>query len=42
MVQPFGDVTLSNQTLNWKAELGLQEMMSSAWNWEKYLRDNPF
>ena len=40
--QTFGDVTLSNQTLNWKAELGLQEMMSSAWNWEKYLRDNPF
>jgi len=40
--QTFGDVTLSNKTLNWKAELGLQEMMSSAWNWEKYLKDNPF
>lgn len=40
--QTFGDVTLSNQTLNWKAELGLQEMMSSAWSWEKYLKENPF
>lgn len=40
--QTFGDVTLSNKTLNWTAELDLQEMMSSAWNWEKYLRDNPF
>ena len=38
----FGDVTKSNKELNWKAELGLEEMMSSAWNWEKYLRDNLF
>lgn len=38
----FGDVTLSNQALGWKAELGLTEMMSSAWNWEKYIRDNSF
>ncbi|RZL46929.1 MAG: UDP-glucose 4-epimerase GalE [Pedobacter sp.] len=40
--QTYGDVSLSNLTLNWKAELGVQDMMSSAWNWEKYLRDNPF
>lgn len=38
----YGDVTLSNKALNWKAELGLEEMMSSAWNWEKYIRDNSF
>ena len=38
----FGDVTKSNDILGWKAVLGINEMMSSAWNWEKYLRDNPF
>lgn len=38
----YGDVTLANQVLGWKAELGIEEMLSSAWNWEKYLRDNPF
>lgn len=40
--QTYGDVSHSNKVLGWKAELGLEEMMSSAWNWEKYLRDNPF
>ncbi|RZJ79988.1 MAG: UDP-glucose 4-epimerase GalE [Flavobacterium sp.] len=40
--QTYGDVSLSNEVLGWKAELDLQEMMSSAWNWEKYLKDNPF
>ena len=40
--QTFGDVTLSNETLGWTAELDLKEMMSSAWNWEKYLKANPF
>lgn len=40
--QTYGDVSLSNSVLGWKAELDLKEMMSSAWNWEKYLRDNPF
>jgi UDP-glucose 4-epimerase len=40
--QVWGDVTKSTEVLGWKAELGLEEMMSSAWNWEKYLRDNPF
>lgn len=38
----WGDVTKSTKVLGWTAELGLKEMMSSAWNWEKYLRDNPF
>ncbi|MEJ7557646.1 MAG: UDP-glucose 4-epimerase GalE [Pedobacter sp.] len=38
----WGDVTKSAEVLGWKAELGLEEMMLSAWNWEKYLKDNPF
>ena len=40
--QTYGDVSKSKDILNWEAELGIEEMMSSAWNWEKYLRDNPF
>jgi UDP-glucose 4-epimerase len=40
--QIYGDVNHSNQVLGWKAELGVNEMMSSAWNWEKYLKSNPF
>lgn len=40
--QTFGDVSKANRVLDWKATLGLKEMMESAWNWEKYLRDNPF
>lgn len=40
--QVWGDVTKSARDLGWKAELGISEMMSSAWNWENYLKDNPF
>ncbi|MGN7205742.1 UDP-glucose 4-epimerase GalE [Pedobacter sp. SAFR-022] len=40
--QVYGDVTKAANELGWKAELGIQEMMRSAWNWEKYLKDNPF
>lgn len=40
--QVWGDVTKSTKVLGWKAELGLEEMMSSAWKWEKYLKENPF
>ena len=39
--QVWGDVTKSTQELHWKAELGIDEMMSSAWEWEKYLFENP-
>lgn len=38
----WGDVTKASKELGWKAELGLAEMLSSAWKWEKYLQDNPF
>ena len=40
--QVYGDVTLSNTVLGWKAELGIEDMMRSAWEWEKYLKNNPF
>lgn len=38
----YGDVTRSKEVLGWQTELDLNEMMRSAWEWEKYLRDNPF
>ncbi|MES2830285.1 MAG: UDP-glucose 4-epimerase GalE [Bacteroidota bacterium] len=38
----WGDVTKSSNVLGWTAELGVDDMMSSAWKWEKYLKDNPF
>ncbi len=40
--QVWGDVTKSARDLGWKAELDVNEMMLSAWNWEKYLKNNPF
>lgn len=40
--QVWGDVKKSAEQLGWKAELDINEMMLSAWNWEKYLKDNPF
>ena len=40
--QTFGDVAKANEILGWEATLDIKEMMNSAWNWEKYLRDNPF
>ncbi len=40
--QVYGDVTKAANELGWKAELGIKEMMRSAWTWEKYLKDNPF
>ena len=37
IIKVWGDVTKSTQELGWKAELGIEEMMASAWAWEKYL-----
>ena len=34
----FADTTLANQALNWKAELSLEDALSSSWNWEKNYR----
>jgi UDP-glucose 4-epimerase len=39
--QVWGDVTKSTKKLNWKAGLGLDTMMSSAWAWEQYIAQNP-
>jgi UDP-glucose 4-epimerase len=39
--QVWGDVTKSSDVLKWKTELGIDEMLSSAWEWEKYLAQNP-
>jgi UDP-glucose 4-epimerase len=33
----WADTTLANILLGWKAKKGLEEMMASAWNWEKNL-----
>ncbi len=35
--QVWADTSLANLKLGWKAELGLEEMMYSAWIWEKNL-----
>ena len=40
--QVYGDVTKSTALLGWTAELGINDMMLSAWKWEKYIKDNPF
>ena len=33
----YADTRLANKELNWKAERSLEEMMRSAWEWEKAL-----
>jgi UDP-glucose 4-epimerase len=37
----WGDVTKSINELHWKAELDIDTMMLSAWQWEKYIAQNP-
>ncbi|RYE14532.1 MAG: UDP-glucose 4-epimerase GalE [Sphingobacteriales bacterium] len=39
--QVWGDVTKSTNKLGWKTELDVDDMMSSAWAWEKYIAENP-
>lgn len=39
--QVWGDVSKAEKELGWKAELGLEDMMRSAWAWEQYIKDNP-
>lgn len=36
----WADTNFANDELGWKAEKGIDEMTSSAWEWEKVLRDN--
>jgi len=37
----WGDVSKSAEQLHWKAVLGIDTMMSTAWAWEKYIAGNP-
>lgn len=39
--QVWGNVSKAEQKLQWKAQLGIDTMMSSAWAWEKYIAQNP-
>jgi UDP-glucose 4-epimerase len=39
--QVWGDVTKSTNVLKWQTELDLDTMMQSAWEWEKYIAQNP-
>ncbi len=34
----YADTSYANNELGWKAEVGLEETLLSAWNWEKYIR----
>ena len=38
--QVWADTTIANNELGWKAELGIESMMSSAWKWQKSLMDS--
>lgn len=38
----YGDVAKSTTELGWTAELNVDDMMKSAWEWEKYIKNNPF
>ena len=39
--QVWGDVSKSTQKLQWTAGLGIEQMMSSAWEWENYIAQKP-
>lgn len=42
IVKIWGDVDKAATALYWKAELSLDDMLGSAWAWEKYINSNPF
>ena len=37
--QVYADTALANNELGWKAERNLENMLSTAWNWQKKLRE---
>ena len=39
--QIWGEVKKAEKMLGWKAEIDLEEMMRSAWAWEKYVAEHP-
>ncbi len=40
VVSVYADASKATEVLNWKTEKNLEEMISSAWEWEKYYRGN--
>ncbi len=38
--QVFADTSYANEELGWKAEIGIEETLQSAWKWEKQIRKN--
>lgn len=38
----WGNVAKAEKELGWKTELVLEDMMKSAWAWEKYINEHPF
>jgi UDP-glucose 4-epimerase len=38
--QVWADTSYANKELGWKAELDINSMMASAWNWQKHLMEN--
>jgi UDP-glucose 4-epimerase len=40
IVKVWGDVAKSRDLLGWQAQLGIEDMMRSAWAWELYLQNN--
>ncbi len=38
--QVWADTSYANEELGWKALLGIEEMLASAWKWEQYYRTN--
>ncbi|MBU0487237.1 MAG: UDP-glucose 4-epimerase GalE [Bacteroidetes bacterium] len=36
----WADTSMANKELGWKTELDIDDIMRSAWNWEKYLASN--
>ncbi|MFD1631134.1 UDP-glucose 4-epimerase GalE [Pseudopedobacter beijingensis] len=40
IIKVWGNVSKAEQELNWKTELSIEEMMRSAWEWEKYIKEN--
>ena len=34
----WADTSLANSELGWKAALGIEESLQSAWKWEKHIR----
>jgi UDP-glucose 4-epimerase len=39
IMQMYADTNLANNELGWKAELGLEQMLDTAWKWELALKE---